>query len=346
MTILTFIIHFHWSSKMEKALKERNIEIEEKKTIFLVKGETEIFRPQLTNMGGKELSNGDWRFSLKKKQAVLDLLTEEKEEGIEGLSSNPELFTGKEILETCQKENIVSEDGKEITIDTCIKAADESKMKIDPQKTRVVIETELQKLFDLEHADPEEIYAALVGYYGKDIVPLYEDYLPIYHEVLEEVSESFVPFPQDKPPVLSGLSFEEFPTETISTLPITKRKPRKKKQLELDAKTQKLFDDIEESILRDIVSFTPQGVEFIFSETLDEISLSDAKSLLRKQKDEEDKMWLIRKHITSQIIASKTLDLIPNTSILLGYIITNKICCGVKYDIYVEAAVRYVAKRI
>jgi len=61
---------------MKKALKDKGIFIHEKTKVFYLSGNTEPFRPQLTNMGGKELKTGKWSFPIKDKNAILTLITE------------------------------------------------------------------------------------------------------------------------------------------------------------------------------------------------------------------------------------------------------------------------------
>ncbi len=98
--------------------------------------------------------------------------------------------------------------------------------------------------------------------------------------------------------------------------------------------------------MRDIVSFTSTGVEFISSETLEGVVVADVKALMQQQRGEDDKTYAIRKHVTGKIVRSKNLEFTPDTTVLLGYILTKKIQYSIRYDPQVEAAVNYVLVRL
>jgi len=434
---------------MEKTFKDKGIDIEEKTQVFILSGDTEPYRAQFTNLNGKELKNGNWSFTNDKKNAVRELITEEPQDGVEGVALNPEDMSTPEILDICE--------ANDLALDTtdreeCLKGADVSKPAIDPREIRLQIRKELEKELDLNKADPKLVYDVIVAYFGRDIAPDYKDYLPLYQDELlnlkgdlkldditlatvasytdddilmycanmgldfeegniesckaalfspgsplgRELRQSIRttineggelevitarkvkdklkdiygkkavkllrPYLIDiikqevvimrseppkitKPPALKGLKLPKA-AKTVKEKEPKVRKARKKKLLEIDAKTQRLFDSIRQGILKDIVSFTPAGVEFIFSETIEGVSVADVKALMHQQEGEDNKMYTLRKVVTGRILNSPNLALSPDTTVLLGYLVTKKIQYAVQYDPQVEAAIDYVRDRV
>lgn len=441
---------------MEAEFENKGIHIQQKKRVFVLDGNTEIYRPQFTNLGGKELRDGSWSFSNDVKKAVYDIVSEDVSVDVKGISESPEQMTYDQIKTVC-KENDLTVDSDDV--DACVVAADETKPKLDENLVKEQIRGELEKMSDISKSDPKVVYDVIVAYFGDDIAPSYTDYIVMYHEVLSDVSEveiiqlsDIATFsdeeildycevlgfdvddddvekcidnlfskktilgrelrdtiyhalvheldettgtPQEKIietlsevygnefsekyeqrirnitdevvnyvhsetednddepeslPVLEGFTFvaEEDPyiESIIEKKTHQPKKRREKKTLEINAKTRRLFDEIREGTLHDIVSFTKHGVEFISSETLEGVTKADVKALMERQEGEDNKMYKLRRYITGKIALSNDLTLTPDTTLLLGYLITKKIQYSVRYDPHVEAAVSYVMVRV
>ena len=128
-----------------------------------------------------------------------------------------------------------------------------------------------------------------------------------------------------------------------------KKKPRKrkKKPLEIDTKSKRLFESISKGLLRDIVSFTPSGtVELIRAGSIEEIVIADANALLEQQEGEDDTTFALRTHITQRLNNIPDLELTPDTVILLGYLVTKKVAYGVRFAPQVEVAIHYALSRV
>jgi len=169
---------------MEKIFEDANIKAEIKRKKIVLSGETEKLRPEFTNLGGKELRSGKWSFPLDMEtaltQAVLNLERRDIRLDAENMSTD-------EVLEVCRADNLALDVNNR---DSCIKAADEIKPYIDPKEIATQIVLELEKIKNLDLADPKIVYDVVASYFGRDIAPLYETYLPIYQKELEDLKSS------------------------------------------------------------------------------------------------------------------------------------------------------------
>lgn len=320
---------------MEKTV---HIDIEEKAKTFVLTGDTEVYRSQFVNLGGTEYMR-TWIFPNKLRDAVIQIISEKPMGGVEGVALNPELLSTEEIVEVCTKNNLADDP---TNLDTCLKGADEEATQVDGDIVREQIRKELGKMRDVDEADPKIVYEVIVGYFGQDISPSYTEFLPLFEEEFENISGG----EGEELPSLPGVTLPK-PAKTIIPEETKVRKPRKKKVLEINAKTQRIFDEIHEGVLRDIISFTPKGVEFISAETTKEAGIADVKTLLHQDPDEDATTYKLRRNITGKIALSKDLKtLTPDAVILMGYIITKKVQYAVRYDPFVEAAVTYVMTRV
>jgi len=355
-----------WVKFLRIFTEDKGIDIEEQEWTFIVSGDTEPYHDQFLEIGGIK-EDGNWRFTNDEWVKFLRIFTDEPKDGVERVALDPEDMSTTEILSVCEANDLAVDPTDR---EECLKGAEAAKPFIDPREIRLQIRKELEKELDLNKADPKLVYDVVVAYFGRDIAPDYEDYLPLYQEELE-LEDITLTTLAEKPPTLEGLVL---PMEEKIVQETTRKKPRKrtKKLLEIDAKTSRLFRDIHQGTLRDIISFVVDGnVEFIKAALIKDISLATTSALLAQNKEQEQilnipepegkmalglvptiqdgedaKSFALRKHITLQIDNSSTLDLSPDTAVLLGFILTNKVQYGVRYDPQVEAAVDYVLTRM
>jgi hypothetical protein len=146
------------------------------------------------------------------------------------------------------------------------------------------------------------------------------------------------------------------------------RKPRKVKPLELRAYNANLFERIRAGLDRDIVSFTPKNIEFVYAESLKDIVSANTEALLElpipgkeeiplpegegwkiigNHPDEDPKLYELRANITLRL-KERLSDqgFTPQTLVTLGHLLANKVQYGVRYNSYVESAINYVLQRI
>jgi len=169
---------------MEKIFEDANIKAEIKRKKIVLSGETEKLRPEFTNLGGKELRSGKWSFPLDMEAALTQAVLNLERADIRLDSEN---MPTEEVLEVCRADNLALNVNNR---DSCIKAADETKPYIDPEEIAERIVLELEKMKNLDSADPKIVYDVVASYFGQDIAPLYETYLPIYQKELEELKSS------------------------------------------------------------------------------------------------------------------------------------------------------------
>ncbi|GAG94655.1 unnamed protein product, partial [marine sediment metagenome] len=168
---------------MEKVFKDAGIDVNVRARTIVLSGDTEKYRAEMTNLGGKELKSGDWSFPSSSKSALMDmvLVSEEKD-----LRLNSENMSTPEVLAVCEAGDLaVDTENRE----SCVKGADEAKPYIDPEEISLYIREELDKELDLNNTNPKIVYDVVAAYFGADIAPLYKTYLPLYQTELEKMKE-------------------------------------------------------------------------------------------------------------------------------------------------------------
>lgn len=168
---------------MEKIFKDVGIEVSVKPKRIVLSGDTEQFRAEFTNLGGRELRSGNWSFPKDMESALVEVVLESERKD---LRLDAENMSTPEVLAVCKAENLALDTDNR---DACVKGADEAKPYIDPDEISLQIRKELEKVLDLNRADPKIIYDVVAAYFGQDIAPLYQTYLPLYQAELEKLKE-------------------------------------------------------------------------------------------------------------------------------------------------------------
>lgn len=284
-----------------------------------------------------------------------------------------------DVITRFQEAGLTIRDDWEEAKDDIMRKAVLAKFQQNPELKSLLVSTTNKRLVE---NSPRDYYWGIgkegtgLNRLGSILVETREGLVEEVKEEVEEVEEEeeeeeeveVEEVEEDKPPTLEGLAL---PMEEK----IVQKKPRKsrkktKKLLEIDAKSSRLFRDIHQGTLRDILSYRIDGnVEFIKPAFIEDISIATPETLLAQNKDQErildipepqrhlelvptiqdeedKKSFALRKYITLQIQKSPSLDLSSDTIILLGYILANKVQYGVRYDPQVEAAVDYVLTRV
>jgi len=168
---------------MEKIFKDAGIGVSVKPKRIILSGDTGQFRAEFTNLGGRELRSGNWSFPKDMESALVEVVLESERKD---LRLDAENMSTPEVLAVCKAENLAIDTDNR---DACVKGADEAKPYIDPDEISLQIRKELEKVLDLNRADPKIIYDVVAAYFGRDIAPLYQTYLPLYQAELETLKE-------------------------------------------------------------------------------------------------------------------------------------------------------------
>lgn len=174
---------------MEKIFKDEGINMRFRSRGIILSGNTDRFRAEFTNLGGRELRSGNWSFEKDMENALVEVVLNSERKDIR---LNAENMSTPEVLAICKSENLALDTDNR---DDCVQGAVESKPYIDPDEISLQIRKELEKVLDLKRADPKIIYDVVASYFGRGIAPLYKTYLPLYQEELEKL-KNFLDVPE------------------------------------------------------------------------------------------------------------------------------------------------------
>ena len=164
--------------------------------------------------------------------------------------------------------------------------------------------------------------------------------------LVDVISDEMEKFMEEEEPKVRKTSLKVPRKQKIIKSKSGTKKKKPTNPLDLNKNSRDLFKNIREGILTKIITFGPDGVDFLFPEIPSEKSYADVKDLMEKQDTEYNRDYTIRRYITSKISKLTDLKLTPDTVVLLGYLFAKKIIYAVEYDVYTEAALGYVQERL
>jgi hypothetical protein len=453
------------TKKEELELKEEELESEEEEEELESEEEEEELESEEEELESEEEELESEEEELESEEEELESYSARKLQ--HSIALNTSKYSTNDILSVCETtKSSLDVSNRE----SCLSSFEEVQNLIPPEELQLYVEKLLEKKLDLIDVDPKAIYGGIQSYFGKDDIPTYYSFIPIYQNAITKIALTYEPGlleiesgsdksikqycklqvvgsnPYNRNTCLNAifsnkttlgrdieatlctlmkrygkknvfeirnevtqklitrysnefvnqykayldpmitkaiktckkskedkkheeLVEEELVEEELDELPAMQKqkrekvvqfkedkpkgkkktkekKPRKRKTLEINAKEKELFANINKSISDNIVSITPNGVEFIFPESLSEIVESTSSMLFIRTPNETDKFYNLRKHIVKELNKMDNVDFEATTIILMSYLFANKILYGVKYLTHVETALNYVKNRL